>query len=89
MVSKTIDGSSNLSTRAKKDQEKMKLIQYVKDSYRELVDKVTWPTVPQLRNSAIVVMVASLLFAVVIVAMDQSFENIMKAIYGLLYTSAN
>ncbi|MDE6482726.1 MAG: preprotein translocase subunit SecE [Rikenellaceae bacterium] len=67
----------------------MKLIQYVKDSYRELVDKVTWPTVPQLRNSAIVVMVASLLFAVVIVAMDQSFENIMKAIYGLLYTSAN
>lgn len=67
----------------------MKLIQYVKDSYRELVDKVTWPTVNQLRNSAIVVMVASLLFAVVIVAMDQSFENIMKAIYGLLYTSAN
>ncbi len=88
MVSKTIDGSSNLSTRAKSYKE-MKLIQYVKDSYRELVDKVTWPTVSQLRNSAIVVMVASLLFAVVIVAMDQSFENIMKAIYGLLYTSAN
>ncbi|MDE6183245.1 MAG: preprotein translocase subunit SecE [Rikenellaceae bacterium] len=67
----------------------MKLIQYVKDSYRELVDKVSWPSVNQLRNSAIVVMVASLLFALVIVAMDQSFENIMKAVYSLLYTSAN
>ncbi len=67
----------------------MKLIQYVKDSYRELVDKVSWPSVNQLRNSAIVVMVASLLFALVIVAMDQSFENIMKTVYSLLYTSAN
>ena len=78
-----------ISPLVQKQIKKMKLIQYVKDSYRELVDKVTWPTVSQLRNSAIVVMVASLLFAVVIVAMDQSFENIMKTIYGLLYTSAN
>ncbi len=67
----------------------MKLVQYVKDSYRELVEKVTWPSVNQLRNSAIVVMVASLLFAIVIVAMDQTFENLMKAVYSLLYTSAN
>ena len=67
----------------------MKLIQYVKDSYRELVDKVTWPTVSQLRNSAIVVMVASLLCAVVLVAMAPAFATILRAIYGLLYTSAN
>lgn len=63
----------------------MKFIQYVKDSYQELVQKVTWPTFSQLRSSAIIVMVASLLFALVIVAMDLSFENIMKAIYGILY----
>lgn len=63
----------------------MKFIQYVKDSFQELVQKVSWPSVSQLRNSAIVVMVASLLFAIVIVAMDQSFELIMKTVYGLLY----
>lgn len=63
----------------------MKLVQYVKDSYQELVQKVTWPSWSQLRNSAIVVMIASLIFALVIVAMDLSFENIMKAIYSILY----
>ena len=63
----------------------MKLVQYVKDSYQELVQKVTWPTWSQLQNSAIVVMIASLIFALVIVAMDLSFENIMKAIYSILY----
>lgn len=63
----------------------MKLVQYVKDSYQELVQKVTWPTWSQLQNSAIVVMIASLIFALVIVAMDMSFENIMKAIYSILY----
>lgn len=63
----------------------MKVVQYVKDSYLELVQKVTWPTWSQLQNSAIVVMVASLIFALVVVAMDLSFENIMKAIYSILY----
>lgn len=63
----------------------MKLVQYCKASYTELVQKVTWPSFSQLQNSAIVVMIASLLFALVIVAMDVTFENIMKAIYGLLY----
>ena len=63
----------------------MKLVQYVKNSYQEWVHKVAWPSVSQLQNSAIVVMVASLLFALVIVVMDLSFENIMKFIYGLLY----
>ncbi len=63
----------------------MKFIQYVKDSYQELVEKVTWPTFSQLQSSAIVVMIASLLFALIIVAMDLTFENLMKAIYSILY----
>ncbi len=63
----------------------MRLVNYVKNSYAELVQKVTWPTFGELQNSAIVVMVASLLFALVILAMDLSFENIMKFIYRLLY----
>lgn len=58
---------------------------YVKESYRELVSKVTWPTWKSLQSSAILVMVASLLFAIVIMAMDFSFETLMKNIYSLLY----
>ena len=60
------------------------MFKYVKESYNELVHKVTWPTFAQLQNSTVVVMVASLIFAIVILAMDISFENIMEAIYRTL-----
>ena len=60
------------------------MFNYVKESYNELVHKVTWPTFAQLQNSTVVVMVASLNFAIVILAMDISFENIMEAIYRTL-----
>ncbi len=53
------------------------MFNYVKESYNELVHKVTWPTFPQLQNSTVVVMVASLIFAIVVLAMDISFENLM------------
>ena len=57
---------------------------YVKESYNELVNKVTWPTFPQLQSSTIVVMVASVIFAVVVLAMDVTFENVMAGIYKTL-----
>ncbi len=58
---------------------------YVKEAYNELVHKVTWPSWSSLQNSAIVVMVASLILALVVLAMDISFETIMKGIYSILY----
>ena len=60
------------------------MFKYVKESYNELVNKVTWPTVPQLQSSTIVVMVASVIFAVVVLAMDVTFENVMAGIYKTL-----
>ena len=42
------------------------MFNYFKESYNELVHKVTWPTFSQLQNSTVVVMVASLLFAIVV-----------------------
>jgi len=55
----------------------------VKESYVELTKKVTWPTWDKLQSSAIVVMVASVIFAVVIFAMDFCFQHLMSAIYTL------
>ena len=60
------------------------MFKYIKESYNELVHKVTWPSFSQLQGSTIVVMIASLLFAIVVLAMDLSFENIMAAIYNTL-----
>jgi preprotein translocase subunit SecE len=58
---------------------------YIQESFTELVHKVTWPTWSELQNSAILVMVASLIIALVVAAMDFSFDKIMSFIYSLLY----
>ena len=62
-----------------------KIVFYIKESYTELSKKVTWPTWSQLQNSAIVVMVASLNFALVVFVMDLVFKNIMTFTYHTLY----
>ena len=48
-----------------------------------MTNKVSWPTWDKLQSSAILVMVASVIFAVVIFIMDYAFENLMTAIYTL------
>ncbi len=57
---------------------------YIKDSYKELVEKVSWPSFAQLQSSTIVVMVASLIFAIIVLVMDVSFETVMQGIYSFL-----
>jgi len=58
-----------------------KIKAYLKNAYSELVNKVSWPTWKELQASALLVMVASLIFAIVIFAMDISLENVMKFVY--------
>ena len=60
-----------------------RFINYVKESYAEMTKKVSWPTWDKLQNSAIVVMVASVIFALVIFGMDSFFQWLMSAIYTL------
>ncbi|NLA23354.1 MAG: preprotein translocase subunit SecE [Bacteroidales bacterium] len=62
-----------------------KIKTYLKDTYDELVHKVTWPTWGELQTSAIIVMVASLIIALIVLAMDISFRNILELLYGLFY----
>jgi len=63
----------------------MKIASYVKESYNELVHKVTWPTWKELQSSAIVVMIASVIISLIIFLMDSLFENLMDFIYSLFY----
>ena len=60
-----------------------KFINYLKESYAEMTKKVSWPSWDKLQSSAIVVMVASVIFALVIFAMDFCFQHLMSAIYTL------
>ena len=63
----------------------MKIKRYIQESFTELFHKVTWPTWAELQNSAVLVMAASLVIALVVAGMDLSFEKIMDTVYDLLY----
>jgi preprotein translocase subunit SecE len=63
----------------------MKIKEYFKDAYTELVHKVTWPTWSDLQNSAVLVMVTSLIFALIIAGVDFVFSRAMEFVYSLLY----
>ena len=54
---------------------------YIKESYNELVHKVSWPTRAELTSSAVVVLSASLILALVVFAIDLGFERVMEFIY--------
>ena len=60
-----------------------KFINYLKESYAEMTKKVAWPSWDKLQSSAIVVMVASLIFALVIFGIDSIFQWLMTTIYTL------
>ncbi len=53
----------------------------IKESYNELVHKVSWPTKSELANSTIVVMVASIIAAVVISLIDLGINELMHQVY--------
>lgn len=63
---------------------KNKVVNYCKESYNELVYNTTWPSWKELVNSAMVVLTASIIIALVIFVMDQVCQNFMEIIYGLL-----
>ena len=55
----------------------------IKESYNELVHKVSWPTKSELANSTIVVMVASIIAALVIWVIDLCINELMHFVYGV------
>jgi preprotein translocase subunit SecE len=63
----------------------MGLKTYVKESYNELVNKTSWPTMSELQSSAIVVLVAMFIISLIVLVMDLAFSFIMRdGIYNLL-----
>ena len=57
---------------------------YFSETRNELVNKVSWPTWPELQNSAIVVMISSVIIALVVFGMDQIFNILMNQAYDML-----
>jgi preprotein translocase subunit SecE len=57
---------------------------YFKESYKELTEKVTWPTWPQLQQSTMIVLAATLVLSFIVLGMDFVAGNGLKFIYELL-----
>ena len=61
--------------------EKIKI--YVKESYHELMEKVSWPTWAELQGSVTVVCIAAVIVATVIYAMDFASSQVLTNFYKL------
>jgi preprotein translocase subunit SecE len=59
------------------------VILYVKESYNELLHKVTWPTMPELLSSTTVVLIAAVIIALIILVMDVVSKGVLDSIYNL------
>ena len=57
---------------------------YIKSSYNELINKVSWPTWKELQSSSIVVAIASIIIALIIYLMDSVFSNVLDVFYNFL-----
>jgi preprotein translocase subunit SecE len=61
-----------------------KIATYFRESYKELTEKVSWPTWPQLQQSTMIVLAATIVITFVVLGMDSIFGNGLKLIYGFL-----
>ncbi|MCX6294466.1 MAG: preprotein translocase subunit SecE [Bacteroidetes bacterium] len=56
---------------------------YIDETANELFHKVSWPSWSELQSSAILVAIASIIIALIVFAMDFTFNKGMEAIYHL------
>jgi len=54
---------------------------YLKESYDELLNKVTWPTWPKLLQDSRLVLIASLILSLIIFLMDMAAQGLLGLIY--------
>ncbi|HEY9535699.1 MAG TPA: preprotein translocase subunit SecE [Mucilaginibacter sp.] len=58
--------------------------EYIKESYIELTQKVTWPTWRELQSSSVLVLVAAIIIALLIFGMDQVIQVLLDKFYSSL-----
>lgn len=60
-----------------------KVSSYLSESYKELVEKVTWPTWAQLQQSTIIVLVATIIITLLVMTMDIVSKSVLNLVYSL------
>jgi preprotein translocase subunit SecE len=62
-----------------------KIVNYFKDSYKELTEKVTWPNWEQLQQSTMIVLVATIIITALIWVIDFLTGGGLNFVYKLLF----
>ena len=60
-----------------------KISAYIRDSYKEMGEKVTWPNWEQLQQSTMIVLAATLVITAIVAIMDFGANGVLKFIYSL------
>jgi len=60
-----------------------KIALYIRDSYKELMHKVTWPTWAELQQSTMIVLVATIIITAIVALMDFVSNGVLKFVYSL------
>ena len=60
-----------------------KVSAYFSESYKELVEKVTWPSASQLQQSTAIVLIATVVIMLMVSLMDFASSEVLKLIYSL------
>jgi preprotein translocase subunit SecE len=59
-----------------------KVTTYFSESYKELMEKVSWPSWTQLQQSTVIVLIATVIITAVVWVMDLASNSLLKLIYS-------
>jgi len=59
-----------------------KVSSYFRESWKEMVEKVTWPKWSELQQSTIIVLGATLVITAIVSVMDLGSQGLLKLIYS-------
>jgi preprotein translocase subunit SecE len=62
-----------------------KITTYLKASYKELTEKVSWPNWTQLQQSTMIVLVATLVITGLVWVMDAGIGVVLNQVYKMLF----
>lgn len=59
-----------------------RFVSYSKESYNELIYKVTWPKFDALMRNTIVVCIASIILTLIVFGLDAAFKYLLNILYN-------
>jgi preprotein translocase subunit SecE len=62
-----------------------KITTYLKASYKELTEKVSWPNWTQLQQSTMIVLVATLVITGLVWVMDAATGGVLNQVYKMFF----